>query len=60
MPRVVAEGLESIVLSLLMSSLQAGVSSTSRRAEAARAVLDAALRPPPVTGSALPARRRRA
>ena len=45
-PRLIAEGLESVVLSLLMSSLQAGVSATSRRAEAARAVLDAALRPP--------------
>ncbi|MGZ4711683.1 MAG: TetR/AcrR family transcriptional regulator [Acidimicrobiia bacterium] len=45
-PQLVAEGLEAIVLSLLMSSLQAGVASTSRRADAARAVLDAALRPP--------------
>jgi AcrR family transcriptional regulator len=45
-PRLMAEGLESIVLSLLMSSLQAGVAPTSRRAEAARAVLEAALRPP--------------
>ncbi len=45
-PQLIAEGLEAIVLSLLMSSLQAGVESTSRRADAARAVLDAALRPP--------------
>lgn len=45
-PQLIAEGLEAIVLSLLMSSLQAGVQSTSRRAEAARAVLDAALSPP--------------
>lgn len=44
--RLLAEGLESIVLSLLMSTLQAGVPSSSRRATAARAVLDAALRPP--------------
>jgi AcrR family transcriptional regulator len=44
--RLVAEGLEAIVLSLLMSALQAGVSPTSHRADAARAVLDAALRPP--------------
>jgi AcrR family transcriptional regulator len=44
--RIVAEGLESIVLSLLMSALQAGVTPSSRRATAARAVLDAALRPP--------------
>src|SRR4051794_37521114 len=43
--RLIAEGLEAVGLSLLMSSLQAGVSATSRRAEAARAVLDAALRP---------------
>src|SRR3954451_19270746 len=41
-PRLIAEGLESVVLSLLMSALQAGVSATSRRAEASRAVLDAA------------------
>jgi AcrR family transcriptional regulator len=45
--QLIAEGVESIVLSLLMSSLQAGVSSTSRRAQAALAVLDAALRPAP-------------
>jgi AcrR family transcriptional regulator len=44
--RTTAEGLESIVLSLLMSSLQSGVTSDSRRAVGARAVLDAALRPP--------------
>ena len=44
--RTIAEGLESIVLSLLMSSLQAGVAPSSRRATTARAVLDAALRPP--------------
>jgi AcrR family transcriptional regulator len=44
--QLVAEGLESIVLSLLMSALQAGVTPGSRRATAARAVLDAALRPP--------------
>ena len=43
--RVIAEGLESIVLSLLMSSLQAGVGADSTRAIASRAVLDAALRP---------------
>jgi AcrR family transcriptional regulator len=45
-PRTAAEGLEAIVLSLLMSSLQSGVTPESRRAVAARAVLDAALRPP--------------
>lgn len=45
-PALIAEGLEAIVLSLLMSSLQARVEPTSRRADAARAVLDAALRPP--------------
>ncbi len=44
--QLVAEGLESIVLSLLMSALQAGVTPGSRRATAARAVLEAALRPP--------------
>ena len=43
---LMAEGLESIVLSLLMSSLQANVGSESPRAVATRAVLDAALRPP--------------
>lgn len=43
--RVIAEGLESIVLSLLMSSLQARVGADSPRAVATRAVLDAALRP---------------
>ena len=43
---LMAEGLESIVLSLLMSSLQANVGSDSPRAVATRAVLDAALRPP--------------
>lgn len=43
--RLTAEGLESVVISVLMSSLQAGVSVDSRRAVAARAVLDAALRP---------------
>ena len=45
-PRLIAEGLESIVISVLMSSLQASVSPESRRADATRAVLDAALRPP--------------
>lgn len=45
-PRLIAEGLESIVISVLMSSLQASVSPESRRAVATRAVLDAALRPP--------------
>ncbi len=45
--RLLAEGLESIVLSLLMSSLQAGVGADSPRAVATRAVLDAALRPSP-------------
>ena len=44
-PRLIAEGLESIVISVLMSSLQASVSPESRRADATRAVLDAALRP---------------
>ncbi len=44
--RLTAQGLESIVLSLLMSSLQANVSSDAPRAIATRAVLDAALRPP--------------
>ena len=43
---LMAEGLESIVLSLLMSSLQANVGSESPRAVATRAVLEAALRPP--------------
>ncbi len=43
--RLIAEGLESIVISVLMSSLQASVSPESRRADATRAVLDAALRP---------------
>ena len=43
--RLMADGLESIVISVLMSSLQAGVSAESQRAVAARAVLDAALRP---------------
>ncbi|MEP6626220.1 MAG: TetR/AcrR family transcriptional regulator [Acidimicrobiia bacterium] len=43
--RLLAEGLEAIVLSLLMSSLQAGVGADSPRAVATRAVLDAALRP---------------
>ena len=42
---LMAEGLESMVLSLLMSSLQANVGPDSPRAIATRAVLDAALRP---------------
>lgn len=46
-PSVVAFGLETIVLSLLMASLQAGPDATADRAAAAVAVLDAALRPPP-------------
>ena len=45
-PRLIAEGLESIVNAVLMISLQASVSPESRRADATRAVLDAALRPP--------------
>ena len=45
-PALLAEGLESIVLSLLMGYLQAGVDPNSTRALAAFAVLDAALKPP--------------
>jgi AcrR family transcriptional regulator len=45
-PPVIAQGLEAIVLSLLMGALQAGVDAASTRAVAARAFLDAALRPP--------------
>jgi AcrR family transcriptional regulator len=43
---LLAEGLESIVLALLMAYLQAGVEPDSRRAVAAFTVLDAALSPP--------------
>lgn len=45
-PAELAFGLETIVLALLMASLQAGPEAISARAEAALAVLDAALRPP--------------
>jgi AcrR family transcriptional regulator len=45
-PALLSEGLESIVLSLLMAHLQAGVEPGSRRSIAALSVLDAALRPP--------------
>jgi AcrR family transcriptional regulator len=41
-----AFGLETIVLALLMASLQAGPEAITDRAAAALAVLDAALRPP--------------
>jgi AcrR family transcriptional regulator len=43
---VIAQGLEAIVLSLLMGSLQAGLDAASARAVSARAFLDAVLRPP--------------
>ena len=43
---VIAQGLEAIVLSLLMGALQAGLDAASSRAVAARAFLDAVLRPP--------------
>lgn len=45
-PAVVALGLETIVLALLMGALQSGEAPDSERAEAVLAVLDAALRPP--------------
>jgi len=46
-PVLLSEGLQSIVLALLMAYLQAGVDPDSRRAVAAFSVLDTALRPPP-------------
>lgn len=45
-PRLLAQGMETIVLALLMGYLQAGVDAGSPRALAVFAVLDAALRPP--------------
>jgi AcrR family transcriptional regulator len=45
-PALLSEGLESIVLALLMAYLQAGVEPESRRAVAAFMVLDTALKPP--------------
>jgi AcrR family transcriptional regulator len=45
-PAVVAAGMEAIVLSLLMGTVQAGVTRDSERAAAVAVVLDAALRPP--------------
>ncbi|MGQ0803369.1 MAG: TetR/AcrR family transcriptional regulator [Actinomycetota bacterium] len=48
-PVLLSEGLESIVLALLMAYLQAGVDPDSRRAIAAFSVLDTALRPPEPT-----------
>ena len=42
---VIAQGLEAIVLSLLMGALQAGLDAASNRAVAAREFLDAVLRP---------------
>jgi AcrR family transcriptional regulator len=45
-PAVIAEGLEAILLALLMGHLQAGVDPGSPRALAAFAVLDSALKPP--------------
>ncbi|HZJ28189.1 MAG TPA: TetR/AcrR family transcriptional regulator [Acidimicrobiia bacterium] len=46
-PASIAVGLESIVLMLLMGTLQIREPVESRRVEGALAVLDAALRPPP-------------
>jgi AcrR family transcriptional regulator len=43
---LLSEGLESIVLALLMAHLQAGVAPDSSRAIAAFTLLDAALKPP--------------
>lgn len=45
-PEVIALGVESIVLALLMGMVQAGVGPGSERPLAAAAVLDAALKPP--------------
>jgi AcrR family transcriptional regulator len=45
-PSLLAWGLETIVLTLLMGHLQAGVDPGSTRAQGALTVLDAALRPP--------------
>jgi AcrR family transcriptional regulator len=45
-PEATALGLETIVLALLMASLQAGPEATADRAAGALAVIDAALRPP--------------
>jgi AcrR family transcriptional regulator len=45
-PAVLAEGLQAIVLALLMAQLQAGVDPGSHRAQAVFAVLDTALKPP--------------
>jgi AcrR family transcriptional regulator len=45
-PAVLAEGLEAIVLALLMAQLQAGVDPGSHRAQSVFTVLDTALKPP--------------
>jgi len=47
-PTLLSWGLETIVLTLLMGHLQAGVDPGSNRAQGALTVLDAALRPPSV------------
>ncbi|MBV8949457.1 MAG: TetR/AcrR family transcriptional regulator [Actinobacteria bacterium] len=45
-PALMAEGLESIVLALLMAHVQTGEGTEERRAASVVAVLEAALRPP--------------
>ena len=45
-PTTMANGFEAIILTLLMGFLQARVTTDSRQAIGALAVLDAALRPP--------------
>lgn len=46
-PAVVASGLETVVIAILIAVLQTGVTPDGERADGVVALLDAALRPPP-------------